>query len=326
MHGASVRSDRKSPPCVTGPVPNPRRRLAVTSTLQVLPLPGTVCGMPVPVRKTYKLFVGGKFPRSESGRSYAPPGNPGILVARGSRKDLRDAITAARAGLAAWSGNSAYLRGQILYRLAEMLETRRSAMQDELRAGGLAAAAAKKELDAAVSLCTWYAGLCDKVQSLLGSQNAVNGPFFNFSTVEPCGVVGVIAPDAPALVGTLALVLPLLAGGNAVVALVSERAPFAGLALGEACASSDVPAGAVNLLSGLRSELAAQFAAHRDVDGLLVAGAPDAALTAAAADNCKRVRFCAASPAEWAKPERMRSLLFVEPFVETKTLWHPVAP
>lgn len=282
--------------------------------------------MPVPVPKTYKLFVGGKFPRSESGRSFQPKGNPGINVARGSRKDLRDAVTAARTGLGAWSGSSAYLRGQILYRLAEMLESRREAMQAELRIAGLPAAAAKKELDTAISLATWYAGLCDKLQSLLGSQNAVNGPFFNFSTVEPCGVVGVLAPEAPALVGVLALALPVLAAGNSCVVLVSESAPFAGLALGELCASSDVPAGAINLLAGPRSELAPQFAAHRDVDGLLVAGNPDAALTTAAADNCKRVRYCAPPATAWTRPDRLRSLLFVEPFVELKTLWHPVAP
>ncbi|MBX3461543.1 MAG: aldehyde dehydrogenase family protein [Planctomycetes bacterium] len=282
--------------------------------------------MPLPVPKTYKLFVGGKFPRSESGRAFQPAGNPRLNVARGSRKDLRDAVTAARAGLVAWSGSSAYLRGQVLYRLAEMLESRRAAMQAELRLGGATAAAARKELDTAIALSLWYAGLCDKVQSLLGSQNAVQGPFFNFSTVEPTGVVGVLAPEAPALVGTLALVLPLLAGGNAVVALVSEAAPFAGLALGEVCASSDVPAGAVNLLAGHRAELAGQFAAHRDIDGLLVAGRPDAALTQAAADNCKRVRCCDLTPADWTRAERLRSLAFVEPFVEVKTLWHPVSP
>ena len=281
--------------------------------------------MAVPVPKTYKLFVGGKFPRSESGRSFQPTGNPGLNVARGSRKDLRDAVVAARAGLAAWSGSSAYLRGQILYRLAEMLESRREALQAELRLGGATAAAAKKELDLALSLTTWYAGLCDKLQSLLGSQNAVQGPFFNFSCVEPCGVVGVLAPEAPALVGVLALALPLLAGGNSVVVLGSELAPFAALALGEVCASSDVPAGAINLLAGLRSELAGQFAAHRDVDGLLVAGKPQAALTQAAADNCKRVRYCDLGAAEWTTVERLRSLAWVEPFVECKTLWHPVA-
>lgn len=282
--------------------------------------------MPLPVQKTYKLFVGGKFPRSESGRTFAPAGNPRVNVARGSRKDLRDAVTAARAGLKSWSGSSAYLRGQILYRIAEILESRRAAMQAELRLGGATAAAANKELDTAISLTVWYAGLCDKLQSLLGSQNAVQGPFFNFSTVEPTGVIGVVAPDAPALVGTLALVLPLLVGGNSVVALVGEAAPFAGLALGEVCASSDVPAGAVNLLAGPRAELAAQFAAHRDVDGLLVAGRPDAALTQVAADNVKRVRFCELPGADWNKPAKLRSLAFVEPFVETKTLWHPVAP
>lgn len=281
--------------------------------------------MPVPVPKTYKLFVGGKFPRSESGRSFQPTGNPALNVARGSRKDLRDAVVAAHAGRKAWSGSSAYLRGQVLYRLAEMLESRRDAMQAELRLGGATPAAAKKELDTAISLATWYAGLCDKLQSLLGSQNAVQGPFFNFSTVEPTGVIGVLAPEAPALVGTLALALPLLCSGNSVIVLVSESAPFAGLALGEACASSDVPGGAVNLLAGLRSELAAPFAAHRDIDGLLVAGKPDAALTSAAADNIKRVRYCDLPAADWGKAERLRSLAFVEPFVECKTLWHPVA-
>jgi acyl-CoA reductase-like NAD-dependent aldehyde dehydrogenase len=282
--------------------------------------------MPVPVPKTYKLHVGGKFPRSESGRSYQPAGNPQVNVARGSKKDLRDAVTAARTGLAAWSGSSAYLRGQILYRLAEMLESRRASMQDELTFGGSSRAAAKKEVDVALSLLTWYAGLCDKVQSLLGSQNAVQGPFFNFSTVEPTGVVGVVAPAAPALVGTLALALPVLVGGNAVVAIVSEPSPFAGLALGELCASSDVPAGACNLLSGPRDELAAQLAAHRGVDGLLVAGTPDAKLGAAAADHCARVRWCDLPHAAWSRAEALRSLAFVEPFVEVKTLWHPVAP
>ena len=282
--------------------------------------------MSVSVRKTYKLYVGGKFPRSESGRVFQPAGNAEVNVARASRKDLRDAVVEARKGLAAWSGSAAYLRGQILYRLAEMLESRRDALVQELQLGGATPAAARKELDVAIDLTVWYAGLCDKVQSLLGSQNAVQGPFFNFSTIEPTGVVGVIAPDKPALVGTLALALPLLVGGNAVVALVSERAPFAGLVLGEVAASSDVPAGAWNLLSGHRDELAAPFASHRDVDGLLVAGAPDAALTAAAADNVKRVRYCELPAQSWSRADKLRSLAWVEPFVETKTLWHPVAP
>lgn len=282
--------------------------------------------MPVPVPKTYKLYVGGKFPRSESGRSYQPAADPTANVARGSRKDLRDAVLAARSGFAAWSGSTGYLRGQILYRIAEMLESRRDGMAAELRRCGLAAAAARAELDAAVALLVWHAGLCDKVQTLLGSQNSVQGPFFNFSTVEPCGVVGVVAPDHAPLVGLLALALPPLVGGNAVIALGSERAPFAALAFGEVCASSDVPAGAINVLAGRRAELAPHFASHRDIDGLLLAGAPDAALTAAAADNCKRVRYCDLPAAAFRDVDRLRSLAWVEPFVETKTLWHPVAP
>jgi acyl-CoA reductase-like NAD-dependent aldehyde dehydrogenase len=280
--------------------------------------------MTIPVRKTYKLFVGGKFPRSESGRSYRPTGAPGVNVTRGSRKDLRDAVVAARNSLPAWAGSTGYLRGQILYRLAEMLETRGRALGQELVAGGSTPAAAAREVEAAIALCTWYAGLPDKLQSLLGSQNAVQGPFFNFSIVEPTGLVGVVCPERPALVGLLALCLPLLCGGNAVVALVSESEPLAGLALGEALATSDLPGGAINLLAGLRSELLPQFAAHRDLDGLLVAGPPDAAVTAAAADNVKRVRFCDLPAAAWQDPARLRSLLWVEPFVEVKTFWHPV--
>ncbi|HEB52950.1 MAG TPA: aldehyde dehydrogenase family protein [bacterium] len=282
--------------------------------------------MSVPVRKTYKLFVGGKFPRSESGRVYQPAGNQGVNVVRASRKDVRDTVLAARKGLATWSRCAAYLRGQILYRLAEMLASRREAMVTELRLGGATAAAANKELDTAISLTVWYAGLCDKVQSLLGGQNAVQGPFFNFSTVEPTGVVGVVAPSEPALVGTLALSLPLLVGGNAVVAAVSEASPFAGLALGEVAASSDVPAGALNLLSGARDELAEQLARHRDVDGLLVAGAPSASISKAGADSVKRIRFCELPKAHWRRPDKLRTLAWVEPFVEVKTLWHPVAP
>lgn len=281
--------------------------------------------MTVPVLKTYKLFVGGKFPRSESGRIYQPASSPSVNVARGSRKDLRDAVPAARAGWKSWSGSTAYLRGQILYRLAEMLETRRDALVAELAACGEKRAAAQKEVDASISLVTWYAGLCDKVQSLLGSQNAVQGPFFAFSTVEPTGVIGVIAPERPSLLGLLALALPALAGGNAVIALCSESAPLCALALGEALATSDMPAGAINLIAGLRSELLPHFASHRDIDALLVAGEPEKSVGQAAADNCKRVRYCALSFEEWRDVALLKQLSWVEPFVEVKTLWHPVA-
>lgn len=280
--------------------------------------------MRVDVKKTYKLFVGGAFPRSESGRSFTPTGAPGVNVPRASRKDLRDAVVAARKGQADWGGRSGYNRGQIVYRIGEILETRKAALAGEIRAcTEMSAARAKREVESAIDLVTWYAGLCDKLQTLLGSQNAVSGPFFNFSTVEPCGVVAVVAPESTPLSGLLACVLPPLVGGNAVVALVSESAPLAGLALGEALAVSDVPAGAVNLLSGLREELGGQIASHRDVDGVLWSGAPDQAVGQAAADSVKRVRFAELGEGEWAKVRG--SLLWVEPFVEVKTFWHPVA-
>jgi acyl-CoA reductase-like NAD-dependent aldehyde dehydrogenase len=275
------------------------------------------------IKKTYKLFVGGQFPRSESGRSYSPPGQPHVNVARASRKDLRDAVQKARAAFPDWSARSGYNRGQILYRLGEMLQSHAASLAAELAACGRSPAAARAEVERCLELVTWYAGLPDKLQSLLGAQNGVNGPFFNFSTVEPSGVVGVVAPEAPALVGLLALLLPVLAGGNTVVAIASESAPLPGLALGELLAVSDVPPGAVNLLAGQHKELLPHLAAHRDVDGLLLAGKPDAALGGAAADSIKRVRCAELTAAEW---ERVApSLLWVEPFVEVKTLWHPVA-
>lgn len=280
----------------------------------------------VPVRRTSKLFVGGKFVRSESGRSYRPGAAPQVNIPRSSRKDLRDAVQAARKGLVSWRDAGAQLRGQILYRLAEMLEGRKDALVAELENAGATGAAAKAELEAAIALCVWYAGLCDKLQCLLGSQNDVAGPFFNFSAVEPCGVIAVLAPEQPALLGLLALLLPVLCGGNSAVVLCSESAPLPALAFAEAIATSDLPAGTVNVMSGLRSELAPQLAAHRDIDGLLAAGAPDKALGEAAAGSCKRVRWCELPAAAWRKAGQLRSLLWVEPFVEVKTIWHPVAP
>lgn len=282
--------------------------------------------MTVPVNKTWKLFVGGKFPRSESGRSYQPAAAKDRNVARASRKDLRDAVVAARAALPGWSRSTAYLRGQILYRLAEMLESHRAAMQHELRHAGSTARQAQREVDHAVALCTWHAGLPDKLPSLLGSQNAVAGPFFNFTTVEPCGVVGVLARERPALLGLLVALLPVLAGGNTAVALLSEPAPCPGLLLGELLATSDVPPGTVNLLAGQGHELRPQFASHRDIDGLFVVGKPDPALGAAAADSTKRLRHLELPDAAFADATQLRSLWWVEPFVESKTLWHPVAP
>ncbi|MEZ5962655.1 MAG: aldehyde dehydrogenase family protein [Planctomycetota bacterium] len=282
--------------------------------------------MSLDVRKTYKLFIGGKFPRSESGRAYQPAGCPQVNVARASRKDLRDAVGAARAAAAGWSGMTAYNRGQIVYRLAEVLQTRSASLADEIAAcTSDGVDVARAEVAACIDLVTWYAGLPDKLQSLLGSQNAVSGPFFNFSAVEPTGTIGLAAPTSPPLLGLLALLLPVLSGANTAVVVVSEPAPLAGLALGELLAVSDVPSGVVNLLAGSHEELLPQMASHRDVDGLLLAGAPDRALGEAAADSTKRVRFADLPAAQWREPRALCQLSWVEPFVEVKTFWHPVA-
>jgi acyl-CoA reductase-like NAD-dependent aldehyde dehydrogenase len=283
--------------------------------------------MRVSVKKTYKLFVGGRFPRSESGRSFEPAGAPGVNVARASRKDLRDAVVAARAAQPGWAGRSGYNRGQILYRLAEMIETRSASLVDEIRAGSRKSqAAAEREVEASIDLVTWYAGLPDKLQQLLGSQNEVSGPFFDFSTIEPTGVICAVAPDAPSLLGSLAVAIPLIAGANTVVLLVSEESPLVGLVLGELLAVSDLPGGTLNLLAGQRDELLPQMASHRDVDGLLLAGTPDAELGASAADSVKRVRWANLPDRDWSRLDKLTSLHWVRPFVEVKTLWHPKAP
>lgn len=276
--------------------------------------------------KTYKLFIGGKFPRSESGRVFEASGAEGFNVPRGSRKDLRDAVVAARAAQPKWSGLSAYNRGQILFRMAEMVATRARSLVDEIRSGNRRSQpAAEKQVMASHDLLTFYAGLPDKLQQLLGSQNEVAGPYFNFSTVEPVGVVASVAPDQPALLGALAMSIPLIAAGNTVVLQVSEESPLPGLALGELLAVSDLPGGVINILSGYREELLPQMAAHRDIDGLLIAGAPDAEVSAAAADSVSRVRYVDLAERDWQKVEKLCSLHFVRPFVETKTFWHPVA-
>ncbi len=282
--------------------------------------------MSVDIRKTYKLYVGGKFPRSESGRAYQPAGCPQVNVARASRKDLRDAVTAALTALEGWSGLSGYNRGQILYRLAEMLQTRAVSLAEEIVAcTGCKLAVARSEVEAGIELTTWYAGLPDKLQSLLGSQNGVSGPFFNFSTVEPTGAIAIAAPAQPSLLGLLALLLPVLAGGNTAVLLVSEPSPLPGLALGELLLVSDFPGGVVNLLAGVHSELLPQMASHRDIDGLLLSGPPDKKVGEAAADSVKRVRFAAFGDKPVRNLAALKKLSFVEPFVEVKTFWHPVA-
>jgi acyl-CoA reductase-like NAD-dependent aldehyde dehydrogenase len=258
------------------------------------------------VQKTYKLFIGGAFPRSESGRSYEAEGHN---VARASRKDARDAVRAARAAYPAWAGATAYNRGQVLYRLAEMMEARGADLER--------ACSGRDEVESAIDLVVWYAGWADKLPQVLGGSNPVAGPYFNFTVPEPTGVVAVLAPDEPALGGIVSRIAPALVGGNAVVALASERHPVAAVELAEAIATSDLPGGVVNVLTGYQQEIAPWLAGHMDVNAIDLTGVDGdrAELERLAADNVKRVVHSApgaASPWE------------IEAFLEHKTVWHPI--
>jgi acyl-CoA reductase-like NAD-dependent aldehyde dehydrogenase len=260
----------------------------------------------LPVKKTYKLFIGGKFPRSESGRTYEAQGQN---VARGSRKDLRDAVVAARSAQPKWASMTAYNRGQVLYRIAEMTEARAGEFAD-LCSG-------KDEVERAIDRWVWYAGFADKLAQVIGSANPVAGPYFNFTIPEPTGVVGVVAPDEPPLLGLVSRIAPVLTGGNAVVALASETAPLAAIELAEVLATSDVPGGVVNVLTGFRAEVAPWLAAHMDVNALDLTGADGlrAELEVAAAENVKRVVL--------ADPDA-QSVYEISAFLELKTVWHPI--
>jgi acyl-CoA reductase-like NAD-dependent aldehyde dehydrogenase len=260
----------------------------------------------LPVKKTYKLFIGGAFPRSESGRTYEAEGQN---VARASRKDVRDAVSAARGAQPKWASATAYNRGQVLYRIAEMMEARVKEFA-ELCSG-------KDEVHRAIDRWVWYAGFADKLAQVIGSSNPVAGPYFNFTIPEPTGVVAVVAPDDPPLLGLVSRIAPALTGGNAVVALASETQPLAAIELAEAIATSDVPGGVVNLLTGQRAELAPWLASHMDVNAIDVTGADGlrADLEAAAAENVKRV---VAGKADG------QSLYDISSFLELKTVWHPI--
>jgi acyl-CoA reductase-like NAD-dependent aldehyde dehydrogenase len=261
----------------------------------------------LPVRKTYKLYIGGAFPRSESGRTYEAEGQN---VARASRKDARDAVRAARSAVAKWSGATAYNRGQVLYRLAEMMET---------RAADLAAACSgQDEVERSIDRVVWYAGWADKLAQVLGGANPVAGPYFNFTIPEPTGVVAILAPSEPALEGLVSRLLPALVGGNTTVVVASAAHPLAAVELAEAVATSDMPAGAVNILTGEAAELAPILASHMDVNAIDVTGAPAesaAELERLAAENVKRVvRGSATGQSVWE----------IEPLMEAKTVWHPI--
>jgi acyl-CoA reductase-like NAD-dependent aldehyde dehydrogenase len=266
----------------------------------------------IEVRKTYKQYVGGEFVRSESGRAYRPDGS--INVPRGSRKDLRDAVRAARGAFMGWSSRTAMNRGQILYRAAEMLDGRRTQFV-ELLGGGRQG---RNELDDAVETLVWYAGWTDKLAQVTGTVNPVAGPYFNFTIPEPTGVVGIVAPESPALAGLVRRLAPALCGGNVVVALAPESRPLPALTLAEVLATSDFPSGVINVLSGQRKELLPWLAAHMDVNAIDVGGCTAhevAEIEKAAADNVKRVV---------KMPPGELSPHLITAFMEMKTIWHPI--
>ena len=286
--------------------------------------------MPSPrldVRKTYKLYIGGQFPRSESGRSYVVNDAKGRLLAnaaQASRKDARDAVQAARKAFPGWSGKTAYNRGQVVYRIAEVLEGRREQFEAELRASeGVTAAKARTFVDAAIDRLVWYAGWADKITQVVGNANPVAGPFFNLSSPEPSGVIAVVAPRGP-LLGLVSVVAPLVITGNTVVVIASEAHPLTAITLGEVMATSDLPGGVVNVLTGSVAEIAPWLASHMDVNGIDLTGVDDDALArdleVAAAENLKRVRRPAPGTDWLAEPDLDR----MTAFLETKTVWHPI--
>ncbi|MEU2737593.1 aldehyde dehydrogenase family protein [Streptomyces sp. NPDC007095] len=277
------------------------------------------------VFKTYKLYVGGKFPRSESGRVYEVTDSKGKWLANAplsSRKDARDAVVAARKAFGGWSGATAYNRGQILYRVAEMLEGRKDQFVREVAdAEGLSKSKAAAVVDAAIDRWVWYAGWTDKIAQVVGGGNPVAGPFFNLSTPEPTGVVTVLAPQESSFLGLVSVIAPVIATGNTVIVIASEKSPLPALSLGEVLATSDLPGGVVNVLSGKTAEIAAPLAAHQDVNAIDLAGADDVLakeLEIAAADNLKRV--VRPQPVDYSQTPGIERLTA---FLETKTVWHP---
>jgi acyl-CoA reductase-like NAD-dependent aldehyde dehydrogenase len=293
---------------------------------------------PVPqriaVRKTYKLYVGGQFPRSESGRSYivrAADGAPLANAVRSSRKDLRDAIRTARGAVAGWSGKTAMNRGQVLYRVAELMEGRRAQFVDEVAtAEGLGREAAEAVVDRAIDRWVWYAGWADKISQVLGTVNPVGASYFNFTIPEATGVVGVVAPESSSLLGLVSRVAPAVVGGNAVVALASESRPLPAVTLGEVLATSDVPGGVINILTGLRKELVPIMASHMDVNAIDTWGVPRemrAQVEESAVENVKRVARPPRNVDErfdWLDDRRAQRPEWIAAFLEMKTVWHPI--
>jgi len=274
------------------------------------------------IPKTYKLYIGGKFPRSESGRTYEVISAKGAFLAnaaQASRKDARDAVVAARAAVGGWSGATGYNRGQVLYRIAELLEGRRAQFVDEIVAGeGVSAAVASSQVDVAIDTWIWFAGWADKYVQVAGNGNPVSGPYFNLSTPEPSGVVAVVAPSGSSLLGLVSVIAPAVVTGNTVVVIASESLPLSAISLAEVLATSDVPGGVINILTGSAAEIAPWLASHADVNGLDLAGAESldwVELQIAAADTLKRVL----APVTGVPAPSIDRMLA---FTETKTVWH----
>jgi acyl-CoA reductase-like NAD-dependent aldehyde dehydrogenase len=280
------------------------------------------------VRKTYKLFVGGAFPRSESGRTYEVTDASGAFLAnaaKASRKDARDAVLAARKGFGAWSAATAYNRGQVLYRIAEVMEGRRDQfVADVQSAEGAGESAAAAQVDAAIDRWVWYAGWADKLAQVLGSANPVSGPYFNFSVPDPTGVVAAVAPQQSSLLGLVSVCAPIITSGNTVIVIASTERPIPAVTLSEVMAAADVPGGTVNVLTGDPSEAMPWLASHADVNAVDLAGVVDAELATSlerdAAGTVKRV-LRADPDADWSRDP---GLARIRAFIETKTVWHPM--
>ena len=274
----------------------------------------------IDVKKTYKLFINGAFPRTESGRTYEVKSATGEFIANpclASRKDLRDAVVAARAAHHGWNKATAYNKGQILYRIAEMLEGRRAQFVDEIIClTGVTKARAEREVTDSIDRLVWYAGWSDKLSSLSGALNPVAGPYYNFTVPESMGVVAAIAPELPSLLGLIDAIAPIIVGGNTVIVLASTKAPLSAMSFAEVLATSDVPAGVVNILTGKKDELAPWMASHMDIDGFDITGLPvklHGAMRIAGAENLKRIySFKSANPGR------------ILAFLENKTVWHPI--
>ena len=282
----------------------------------------------VDVRKTYKLFIGGAFPRSESGRTYVVTDAKGRFLAnasQASRKDARDAVLAARSAQGAWWSATAYNRGQVLYRIAEMLEGRRAQFEEEIeKSEGVSGRRASAHLDAVIDRWVWYAGWSDKIAQVFGSSNSVAGPYTNFSVPEPTGVVAAIAPQRPSLLGFVSVVAPIIVSGNTCVVVASAECPLPAISFAEVLATSDLPAGVVNILTGAPGEIGPWLASHADVDALDLSGVVDDGLATemavAAADTVKRVLPPPAHAPDWSADPGLGR---IGAFVETTTIWHP---